>query len=122
MRHQLQQEEQRLRQRSASAKHETDAMLRQLRERREHVQEQRVQMTVAQQQMRENMQGKTDYEQHVRHEMQTAIGKYELMEQRAELHAASDQEHHRYLRAVAGAQQRQEHVRRREQLASTEAA
>ena len=79
-------------------------MQHQLREHREHIQEQHMQLTMAQQQMRENIQGKTDYEQHMHHEMQTVTGKYELMGQRAEIQAADHQEHRQYLSTVAETQ------------------
>ena len=55
-----------------------------------------MQLIMAQQQMRENIQNKTDYEQPLQDEMQTAMGRFELMEQRAEVQAANNQEYQQY--------------------------
>ena len=91
MRQQLQQREQQLQQRSAAAKRETDAVHRQLREQRGRIQEQHAQLTMTQQQMRENIQDKTEYEQYVYREMLTVLGKCVLVEQRADIQAADHQ-------------------------------
>ena len=62
--------------------------------------EQRQQLTMAQQHMRENMQGNANCEQCAYREMQRVMGKCELMEQRAQIQAVSAQEHREYLRAM----------------------
>ena len=90
-------------------------MQHELSELRGNIQEQRTQLTMAQQQMRETMQGNTDYEQRVRHEMHAVMAKYELKEHRADMQTANNQGHHQYLRTVAEAQPQQGHVRRWEQ-------
>ena len=106
MRQQLQQCEQRLQQRDATSQWETDAMQQQLRDQRNRIQEQHAQLAMAQQHMRDNIQGKKDYETHVYQQTQTVMNRYEQIEKHAE-EMKHEREHQQYLSAMAEAQRQQ---------------
>ena len=64
---------------------------------------------MAQQQMRENIQGKQDYEAHIYNHIQTVMTRYEQLEKHAD-DMKHEHEHQQYLSAMAEAQREQEHL------------
>ena len=85
--------EQIVRRSDEAAAKDARAMHRQLSDQRQRTYEQRQQLTVAQRQIMENVQGKTDYEQYAYHEMQRVMGKHALLELRAQIQAVDVQGH-----------------------------
>ena len=93
-------------------------MQHRLSERRQRIYEQRRQLIMAQRQMREHVQGKTNYEQRACREIQRVIGKCELLEQRAEaeIQAVNAQGRRERLRTTGEARKQQECMQRRGKL------
>ena len=70
---------------------------------------------MAQRQIRENIQGKRDYEMHVHDQIQTVMKNYEQLELHAE-NMKHEHEHQRYMSAIAEAQRQQEHIQTWERI------